>query len=157
MICAEKIPTQRAAGRSETMSNTLGFTRRQFVSTAISAATISCLPTGREFFAALAALERGAREFAQQSQVALTTSPPWRDQAVLSLTKSPYAKLRNVPVHAVTIENGFWAHRQLYFRYSGALRESKPVSLTFIPYYAWANRTATLMQVWTLLSQSTIG
>ncbi len=94
------------------MSNTLGFSRRQFVSTAISAATISSLPPGREFFAALAALERGTREFAQQSQVALTTSPPWRDQAVLSLTKSPYAKLRNVPVHAVTIENGFWAHRR---------------------------------------------
>ena len=39
--------------------------------------------------------------------------------------------------------------RHLYFRYSRESRKSKPVSLTFIPYYAWANRTATPMQVWT--------
>ncbi len=94
------------------MSNTLGFSRRQFVSSAISVATISCLPPGREFFAALAAPKGGTHEFAQQSQVPITATPPWRDQGVLNLTKSPYAKLRNVPVHAVTIENGFWAQRR---------------------------------------------
>jgi DUF1680 family protein len=44
-------------------------------------------------------------------------------------------------------------HSHLYFRYSGELRKSKPVSLTFIPYYAWANRTATPMQVWTPVSK----
>jgi DUF1680 family protein len=43
--------------------------------------------------------------------------------------------------------------RRLYFQYSGEPRKSKPVSLTFIPYYAWANRTATPMQVWTPLSR----
>jgi len=47
--------------------------------------------------------------------------------------------------------------RQLYFRYSRELRKSKPVALTFIPYYAWANRTATPMQVWTPLSQAVVG
>src|SRR6266568_2206600 len=41
----------------------------------------------------------------------------------------------------------------LYFRYSGEPRKSRPVSLTFIPYYAWANRTATPMQVWTPISK----
>jgi DUF1680 family protein len=40
-------------------------------------------------------------------------------------------------------------HNLLYFRFSGETRRSKPVNLTFIPYYAWANRTATPMQVWT--------
>src|SRR5882724_516311 len=48
-------------------------------------------------------------------------------------------------------------HPQLYFHYSRELRKSKPVALTFIPYYAWANRTATPMQVWTPLSQAVVG
>jgi DUF1680 family protein len=42
----------------------------------------------------------------------------------------------------------------LYFRYSREPRKSNPVSLTFIPYYAWANRTATPMQVWTPISKT---
>jgi DUF1680 family protein len=94
------------------MSSTEGFSRRQFVSSAISAAAISCLPNGRNPFAGLAAAGGGAREFTQQSSVVLTTTPPWRDQGILNLAKSPYAKLRNVPVHAVTIENGFWTQRR---------------------------------------------
>ena len=36
----------------------------------------------------------------------------WKDQGVLNLVKSPYAKLRNVPVHAVTITAGFWGARR---------------------------------------------
>ena len=36
----------------------------------------------------------------------------WRQQGLLNLTKSPYAKLRNVPVRAVTIEEGFWSKRR---------------------------------------------
>src|SRR6267154_2697982 len=94
------------------MNNKQGFSRRQFVSSAISVATISCLSPEREFFAVLAAPKGGTHQFAQQSQVPITATPPWRDQGVLNLTKSPYAKLRNVPVHGVTIENGFWAQRR---------------------------------------------
>ena len=45
-------------------------------------------------------------------------------------------------------------HGLLYFRYSNEARKSKPLSLTFIPYYAWANRTATPMQVWTPISKT---
>src|SRR5436853_2307713 len=94
------------------MSKKQSCSRRQFVSSAVSAATISSWQPGRALFAALAAPKRGTREFAPHSQVALTTTPPWRDQGILNLAKSPYAKLRNVPVHAVTIENGFWAQRR---------------------------------------------
>src|SRR5881392_338551 len=94
------------------MSKKQSFSRRQFVSSAVSAATISSWQPGRALFAALAAPKRGTRELAPHSQVALTTTPPWRDQGILNLAKSPYAKLRNVPVHAVTIENGFWAQRR---------------------------------------------
>jgi uncharacterized protein len=47
----------------------------------------------------------------------LETSPPgeatdWKEQGVEHLSKSPYAKLRNIPVHAVTIQSGFWAWRR---------------------------------------------
>jgi uncharacterized protein len=37
---------------------------------------------------------------------------PWRDQGVLNLSNSPYAKLHSVPVRAVTIEEGFWSKRR---------------------------------------------
>src|SRR5256884_5517954 len=94
------------------MTKKQSFPRRQFVSSAVSAATISSWQPGRALFAALAAPKRGTRELAPHSQVALTTTPPWRDQGILNLAKSPYAKLRNVPVHAVTIENGFGAQRR---------------------------------------------
>jgi DUF1680 family protein len=39
----------------------------------------------------------------------------------------------------------------LYPRYTGQTSKTRPVPLTFIPYYAWANRQATSMQVWTPL------
>ncbi|PYU80257.1 MAG: glycoside hydrolase family 127 protein [Acidobacteria bacterium] len=94
------------------MSSKQGFSRRQFVSSAISTAAASCLPIGRDLFTDLATPNSGTREIAQDSPVVLTTTPSWRDQGILNLTKSPYAKLRNVPAHAVMIENGFWAQRR---------------------------------------------
>jgi hypothetical protein len=39
----------------------------------------------------------------------------------------------------------------LYSRYSGQPAKTRQIPLTFIPYYAWANRQATEMQVWTPL------
>src|SRR4029079_4674701 len=47
-----------------------------------------------------------------RASVPLTTSPGWKDQGIENLTKSPYAKLRNIPVHAVTIQSGFWGQRR---------------------------------------------
>jgi hypothetical protein len=37
----------------------------------------------------------------------------------------------------------------LYFSHNAPPPKSRPVQLTFIPYYAWANRVPTPMQVWT--------
>jgi DUF1680 family protein len=37
----------------------------------------------------------------------------------------------------------------LYYRYSVEGAKGRQVELRFIPYYAWANRAATPMQVWT--------
>jgi DUF1680 family protein len=38
---------------------------------------------------------------------------------------------------------------KLYYSYSPKPIEARPVELKFIPYYAWANRAPTPMQVWT--------
>ena len=38
---------------------------------------------------------------------------------------------------------------RLYFRYAPEAPKARQVPLTFIPYFAWANRAATPMQVWT--------
>ncbi len=81
--------------------------RRQFVATAISAAAVSSL-SARSVLA-----EVGAGGNAMpQTQVALTDSPNWKDQGVENLAKSPHAKLRDIPVHAVTITGGFWGPRR---------------------------------------------
>jgi hypothetical protein len=42
----------------------------------------------------------------------------------------------------------------LYPRYTGAAEKTRTVPLTFIPYYAWSNRQATAMQVWTQVVRS---
>ena len=94
------------------MRNKQSIPRRQFVSSAMSAATISCFEPGRAFFTSFVADKTESGASPQQSSVALTTTPPWRDQGILNLAKSPNAKLRNVPVRAVAIENGFWAQRR---------------------------------------------
>ena len=54
--------------------------------------------------------------------------------------------------HGAVYERGS-AERVLYSRYVKDSR-TKEVPLTFIPYYAWANRQATFMQVWNLLLQT---
>jgi hypothetical protein len=43
------------------------------------------------------------------------------------------------------------ARRSLYFPASAAAGKSTKIPLTFIPYYTWANRAPTPMQVWTSL------
>jgi len=84
--------------------------RRKFVSSAVSASTISILPHVHKLVPepadSYAAFDRG------QNSVALTTTLPWRDQGILNLAKSPHAKLRSVPVHAVTIQAGCWSPRR---------------------------------------------
>jgi uncharacterized protein len=42
----------------------------------------------------------------------------------------------------------------LYFSHSATPRKSRRVSLTLIPYYAWANRVRTPMQVWTPIART---
>lgn len=83
--------------------------RRQFVASAAAAAGLSSFPA-RDLFAAI-----GRQTSAMASPhdvIALTDNPNWKDQGVENLAKSPHAKLRNIPVRAVTIKNGFWGVRR---------------------------------------------
>src|ERR1700730_3535314 len=93
------------ARRGEYMAQGNEMSRRQFVNSAISTAAISGLATQRLF----AGFPGG---LGGQTGRALTDNPGWKDQGIENLCKSPHAKLRNVPVHAVTIGSGFWGQRR---------------------------------------------
>lgn len=41
-----------------------------------------------------------------------TAKTDWRDAGVIDLSHSPYAKLKTIPVRAVTIHEGFWSKRR---------------------------------------------
>jgi len=72
--------------------------RRQFVSSAVSAVAVSGLPV--HFLGSV------------KSSVPGVAIPGWKKQGVLQLNNSAYAKLHNVPIHAVTITEGFWGTRR---------------------------------------------
>jgi hypothetical protein len=80
--------------------------RRQFVASAISAAAVSSLPA--HAFAKVATVGRAT----PQAGAMLTDAPGWKDQGIENLAKSPHAKLRDIPVRAVTITGGFWGKRR---------------------------------------------
>jgi DUF1680 family protein len=84
--------------------------RRKFVSSAVSASAISAFPGAQKLLGKFGG-SMDAGVFSQNS-IPLTTNPSWRDQGILNLAKSPFAKLHSVPVHAVTIESGFWSPRR---------------------------------------------
>ncbi len=92
------------------MADKKGISRRQFVSAGASAAAISCLPISKFSGAMLSEIceARGIDSHASP----LGAGSDWKDQGVENLAKSPFAKLRNIPVHAVTIQSGFWAGRR---------------------------------------------
>jgi DUF1680 family protein len=72
--------------------------RREFVSNLASAGLLSAIPN------------EGARFFGPQSVA--SPSPAWSEQGILNLANSPHAKLKNIPLHAVTLQQGFWSSRR---------------------------------------------
>ena len=72
--------------------------RREFLASTLSVGALAALPLPLEPL-----LPR---------QTAVLDAPPWNEQGILNLARSPYAKLKNVPVRAVTIQSGFWASRR---------------------------------------------
>src|SRR5689334_17364920 len=89
------------------MTGKQGISRRQFVTSAVSMAALSSLPA-REILAETA--------FAETAWLANLAAPPnasdWKNQGIENLAKSPHAKLRNIPVRAVTVTGNFWAQRR---------------------------------------------
>jgi DUF1680 family protein len=91
------------------MSEKKKYSRRNFVTNSVSATFASCFLKPEELFAA--PVKRDGNVPAGLS-VPSSAENSWKQQGILDLAKSPYAKLRNVPVHAVTIESGFWTPRR---------------------------------------------
>jgi DUF1680 family protein len=71
--------------------------RREFVGSTLSAAAMPSLYV---------------QPFLRNMVEGSPSDPGWKDEGILFVDRSPYAKLRNVPVHAVTITEGFWGTRR---------------------------------------------
>jgi DUF1680 family protein len=89
------------------MAEKENISRRQFVASAISAVAVSSSPAHRALAEAVA-----VGKAMPQTSATLTDSPGWKDQGIENLAKSPHAKLRDIPVRAVTITGGFWGPRR---------------------------------------------
>ena len=87
------------------MAETKGISRRQFVGSAAAVAAVSSL-AGKSVLAAASA--KGST----LASSTLRDDSNWKEQGVENLAKSPHAKLHDIPVHAVTIQSGFWARRR---------------------------------------------
>ena len=92
------------------MSENKQISRRKFVTSAVAVTAISSLPAQKMF--AEIVNHGSVAGNSPQTSATLIDAPYWKDQAVENLSKSPHAKLRNVPVHAVTIQSGFWGQRR---------------------------------------------
>jgi hypothetical protein len=77
------------------MSN--GISRRRFLASAAGVGAASLIHPARGL------------AFADDKSA---TPFPWQNKGVIDLTNSPYAKLKTVPVSAVTIQEGFWSKRR---------------------------------------------
>jgi DUF1680 family protein len=82
-----------------TMGNLKDLSRRKFISTTAAATAAIAMP--------------GLPGFARQGVAgAPVLDPDWSKAGIIATRNSPYAKLKSVPVQAVTIETGFWSKRR---------------------------------------------
>jgi DUF1680 family protein len=95
----------------KSMSGAREISRRQFVNSAISAAAASSL-AAPQLLARFVPTAGTTEALPLQTSPAPIASPAWKEQGVENLTKSPHARLHNVPVRAVTIGSGFWGRRR---------------------------------------------
>jgi DUF1680 family protein len=94
------------------MAKTKKISRRQFVASAVSTAAIASLPA-RLLSSGIAEAAVGDGTTAQKESGDRNWKDlNWKDQGIENLGKSPHAKLRDIPVRAVTIQSGFWAQRR---------------------------------------------
>jgi uncharacterized protein len=83
------------------LNNFRSITRRRFLAAGAATAAYTMAPKSAAGLSA-----------ADDPQPAALLTPKWRDEGVIDLSKSPHAKLKTVPVHAVEIEPGFWSRRR---------------------------------------------
>src|SRR5258708_22350394 len=93
------------------MPKTKEMSRRQRLNPPFSVPAASSLPTP-QLWAGFVGSTGAPDASPSQTSSALTADSAWKDQGIENLAKSPHAKLRNVPVHAVTIGSGFWGQRR---------------------------------------------
>jgi DUF1680 family protein len=79
--------------------------RRKF----IASAAVSMVPSALAYAQPKSG---GLLSFFAEGQQPSTSRANWKDAGVIDLSKSPYAKLKTVPVRAVVIEDGFWSQRR---------------------------------------------
>jgi uncharacterized protein len=80
--------------------------RRSFVQSAAASVVPAVLVPGKQGLAkALSSFGSGAPES--------TGNPAWKEAGVVDVSRSPFAKLKPVPVHAVEIQEGFWSKRRV--------------------------------------------
>ena len=84
-------------------------TRRNFLASAAAVAASSVIPVQK-----LSALgtAKNLLAFDFEPVSASDVAGTWQDQGILSLDRSPHARLKSVPVNAVTIRTGFWSKRR---------------------------------------------
>ena len=85
------------------MANQKGISRREFLQSAATAVSLTS-PAARSMLT----------DSTDKSSLhpSILDAPNWKEEGIENLVKSPYAKLRQVPIHAVTIQNGFWGRRR---------------------------------------------
>jgi DUF1680 family protein len=81
-------------------------TRRTFIASAAASIIPSAVTYGQPKGEGLLSL------LPRKSQSAADPKTDWKNAGVIDLTNSPYAKLKTVPVKAVTIQDGFWSQRR---------------------------------------------
>ena len=89
--------------------------RRQFLAATSAVAATAFVTT--HGLAALIPSDLAAPTLSGPDETVEPQLPPkgrdlWSDQGVLALGNSPHARLKNIPVHAVTIDLGFWSKRR---------------------------------------------
>lgn len=86
-------------------------TRRAFIATTAASLVSPAFASVRSRDGALLSLfaddSKGATRPDSQAE-----PDSWKDAGVLDLSRSPYAKLKTVPVRAVEIQDGFWSKRR---------------------------------------------
>ncbi len=80
--------------------------RRTFIASAAASLVPAAMAHARSNNAGLLSM------FSDEPQASSQPLTPWKEAGVLDLNRSPHAKLKTVPVNAVTIQEGFWSKRR---------------------------------------------